>query len=206
MKLYCLQGACSLGVHIMLIWTGQPHEVVMLDRAQLSSPEFRKINPRGSVPALVDDDGWVLLQNVAILDYLAALHPQQQLTGNGSARSRATALRWLAFINADVHKAFVPLFAPQRVGVAQSQVAAVQAHARQTLHGMFQQLDEQLGDQPYITGPKRSMADPYLYVVTRWARALEVDLSGMANLDGFMQRMDADPGVQEALRVEGLAT
>lgn len=205
MKLYCLQGACSLGVHIMLVWTGQPHEAVMLDRAQLSSPEFRKINPRGSVPALVDDDGWVLLQNVAILDYLAALHPEMHLAGDGSPRGRATVMRWLAFINADVHKAFVPLFAPQRMGVEGSQVAAVQANARETLRGMFEQLDRQLADQAFITGERRSMADPYLYVVTRWGRALKVDLAGMGNLDAFMQRMDADPGVREALRVEGLA-
>lgn len=205
MKLYCLQGACSLGIHIMLVWTGQPHEVVMLDRAQLASPEFRKINPRGAVPALVDDDGWVLLQNVAILDYLAALHPQLQLAGDGSPRSRATVMRWLAFINADVHTAFVPLFAPQRLGVEGSQADTVQAYARKTLHGLFQVLDGQLADQPFITGQQRSMADPYLYVVMRWARALKVDLTSMTNLDIFMKHMGADPGVREALRVEGLA-
>lgn len=205
MKLYCLQGACSLGVHITLIWTGQPHEVVMLDRAQLKSPGFRAINPHGAVPALVADDGWVLLQNVAILDYLAALHPELGLAGDGSPRSRATIMRWLAFINADVHKTFNPLFAPQRTGVAESQFDAMQAQARHDLRALFQFLDDQLAGHPWIAGEHRSIADPYLFVVTRWARAVGVDLTGMEHLDRFMQRMEADPGVRTALRVEGIS-
>ncbi|WP_251278308.1 glutathione S-transferase family protein, partial [Enterobacter hormaechei] len=74
-------------------------------------PEFLKINPAGAVPALVDGD-FVLLQNAAIMGYIADTYPQAGLGGDGSPRQRAEATRWLAFVNSDVHPAFSPLFAP----------------------------------------------------------------------------------------------
>ncbi len=109
MKLYSKPGACSTADHIALQWTGQPFEVELLNKDTLKGPEFLKINPAGAVPALVDGD-FVLLQNAAIMGYIADSFPQAGLGGDGSAKSRAEVNKWLAFANSDVHPAFHPIF------------------------------------------------------------------------------------------------
>ncbi len=88
MKLYSKPGACSTADHIALQWTGQPFEVELLNKDTLKGPEFLKINPAGAVPALVDGD-FVLLQNAAIMGYIADSFPQAGLGGDGSPRQLA---------------------------------------------------------------------------------------------------------------------
>lgn len=113
LNLYYLPGACSLVPHVALEWTGAEYQAVEVPRDSLQSPEFLALNPRGSVPVLQDGD-WALSQNVAIVEYLNECYPEARLFGSGDAKSRARARQWLAYVNSDVHKAFGPLFAPQR--------------------------------------------------------------------------------------------
>lgn len=202
MKLYTSPGACSMADHIALQWTGQPFEAKVLTAEERKSPEYLKINPAGAVPAF-EDDGWTLTQNAAILNYIADRFPEAGLGGDGDPRQRAEANRWLAFFNADVHPAFHPLFgsASYLDDAAQAQV---KANARKKLRGFFERADAQLAGKEWIAG-FRSFADPYLFVVSRWAEKLDVDLSGLGNLDAFRKRMLADPGVQAAMKAEGLA-
>lgn len=75
MKLYYMPGACSLASHIVLEWIGKPYTTHKLSRDELKGAEFLKVNPLGAVPAL-DDDGFILTQNVAILEYLAEQAPR----------------------------------------------------------------------------------------------------------------------------------
>ena len=203
MKLYSKPGACSSADHIALQWTGQPFEVELLDRESLKSPAFLKINPVGSVPALVDGD-FVLTQNAAIMGYIADTHPQAGLAGDGSPRQRAEAARWLSFVNSDVHPAFSPLFAPGKFLADEGQKAALAAAAHKRLRGLFEQADTQLADKPWLAG-FRSFADPYFYITLRWAAGAKVDLSGLEHLAAYKTRMDADAGVQAVLKAEGLA-
>jgi glutathione S-transferase len=201
MKLYYLPGACSLTDHIVLEWIGQPYEAVAVPRDQLHSPEFLKLSPNGVVPVL-DDDGWVLNENVAILGYLAERFPEANLHGK-TPREHAEANRWLAFLNSDVHQSFKPLFAPARYVANVAEHAELQANARARLRALFAQLDAQLNGRDWLTGT-RSIADPYLFVVLRWAKAKNVDLHGLDHLEHFAQRMHADAGVKAAMRAEGL--
>ncbi|HFF6204853.1 TPA: glutathione S-transferase N-terminal domain-containing protein [Stenotrophomonas maltophilia] len=203
MKLYSKPGTCSTADHIALQWTGQPFEVELLNKDTLKGPEFLKINPAGAVPALVDGD-FVLLQNAAIMGYIADTYPQAGLGGDGSARQRAEATRWLAFVNSDVHPAFSPLFAPGKFIADESQFDAIRAAAHKRLRGLFETADRQLADKPWLAG-FRSFADPYFYITLRWAAGTKVDLSGLDNLAAYKARMDADAGVQAALKAEGLA-
>jgi glutathione S-transferase len=203
MKLYYSPGACSLSDHIVLEWIGQPYEAVRLSSKQRQSPEYLAINPAGAVPAF-EDDGWVLTQNAAILNYLADRFPEAGLGGDGSLRGRAEVNKWLAMANADIHPAFHPLFGAPAYLQDPALVELSKQAARNKLRVMFERVDRQLAGRDWIAG-SRSIADPYLFVVTRWALAMDVDLTGLDHLHRFFDRMLADAGVQRALQQEGLA-
>lgn len=201
MKLYYTPGACSLSDHIALEWIGKPYEAVRVSREERKAPEYLRINPAGAVPAL-EDDGWVLTQNAAILNYLADSHPDAGLGGDGTPKSRAEVNRWLSFANSDVHPAFHPLFGLTGY-LGEEGAQKTNDAARKKLRGLFERADKQLAGQEWIAG-SRSIADPYLFVVTRWAKANDVDLSGLDHLEGFFRRMLADEGVRKAMKDEGL--
>lgn len=203
MKLYTKPGACSTADHIALQWTGQPFEVEILDKDTMKAPAYLAINPAGAVPAIVDGD-FVLTQNAAIMGYIADRYQDAGLGGDGSARQRAEATRWLAFVNSDLHPAFKPLFAPALFSADPSDHEALRETARKRLRGLFESANRQLENRAWLAG-FRSFADPYFYITLRWADALKIDLSGLEHLAAFKQRMEADPGVQAALKAEGLA-
>ncbi|KAF1685475.1 glutathione S-transferase [Pseudoxanthomonas broegbernensis] len=203
MKLYTKSGACSTAVHIDLCWTGQPFDVEVMDAERMKAPAFRALNPAGSVPVLVDGD-FVLTQNAAIVGYIADSFPQAGLAGDGSARQRGEATRWLSFVNSDLHPAFRPLFAPALFIADPAQHEALAASTRKRLRGLYETADARLDGRDWLAG-FRSFADPYLFVTLSWAERFGVDLAGLDRLAGFRQRMQADAGVQRALRTEGLA-
>ena len=203
MKLYYTPGTCALADHIALEWIGAPFEAQLVSKEERRSPAYLAINPAGAVPAL-DVDGWILTQNVAILNYLADLHPEAKLGGDGSAKSRAEVNRWLSLVNSDVHPLFKVFFGsadwlgdPALIGKAQDE-------ARKNLRTLFERIDKQLAGKEWTTGT-RSIVDPYLFVVLRWARAVKVDLNGLDRLHAFFERMRQDPGVARVLEEEGLA-
>jgi glutathione S-transferase len=204
MELYFLPGTCALADHIVLEWIGRPYEAKQLSHEALKSPQYLKLNPAGVVPTLVDDDGWVLTENAAILNYLLDRFPETGLGGDGSPRARATVNRWLAFINSDVHKSFAPLFSPGRFHPDHAQHDILRERARGRIRDQLSILDKRLGEVDWLAGHK-SPADAYLFVVLRWARKSGVDLSGFDALDGFFDRMKADAGVKRALEAQGLS-
>ena len=204
MKLYYLPGACSLADHIALCWSGLPFEVEAVPRDQLKG-EFLKINPSGSVPALALDDGTVLTQNLAILNDIADLAAAANLTGK-TPRERAEALRWTAFVNADVHKFFSLIFGAGRLLAGEDAQNELIASSRTALRGLFQTADAQLAvGNGWLANGTRSIADAYLFVVLRWAKGKNVDLSGLTHLETFHSRMREDEGVKRAMAAEGLA-
>lgn len=202
MKLYSFAGSCALGSHIVLEWIGKPYELQMVKKDDLKTPEMLKLNPNHQVPILVED-GWTLVENAAILNYLADRFPEAKLGGDGTPRGRAEVNRWLAMLNSDVHPAFKPLFGATNYLEDEAAIEKTHANARKVLRRYFEELDERLGDREWLAG-ERSIADPYLFVVLRWAPAVKVDLSGLDNLKKFGQRMRADPGVKKALKDQGL--
>jgi len=203
MKLYYSPGACSLADHIVLEWIGRPYEAIKVTRDDRKSPQFLAINPAGAVPALEHDD-WVLTQNSAILNYLADLHPDAGLGGDGSAKARAEVNKWLAFANSDVHPAFHPIFGSTAYLEDAAIVDKTKDAARAKLRGLFERADAHLAGREWLANDARSIADPYLYVTYRWARATGVDLSGLDNLAAFAARIEADPAVRKVLQDEGL--
>ena len=200
MKLYYYPGACSLAGHIVLEWTGGQYEAVRMSLDSLRAPWYLALNPSGSVPLLTDGD-FSLTENVAILDYLAELCPAAGLLGDGTVRGRAEVLRWLAFLGSDVPMAFMPLFSPARFVPDLSLPGALANSARLEVQGHLKRLDAQLDGKNWLTG-SRSIADPLLFVIARWAVATRVDLQGLGNLPRFVDLMHSDPGVRSALLAE----
>ncbi len=201
MKLYYTPGACSMSDHIALEWIGKPYIAQKMTKEGIKASEFLQLNPAGAVPVF-EDNGWVLTQNAAILNYLADAYPEAKLGGDGTPKGRAEVNRWLAFFNADVHPSFHPLFGS--TGYLGDEAAdKTKDAARKKLRGYFERADKQLQGREWIAG-SRSIADPYLFVVLRWAKAMKVDLSGLDNLAKFEQRMRADAGAQKVLKDEGV--
>ena len=202
MKLYSFSGSCALATHIVLEWIGKPYTVQLMQKDDLSKPDYLKLNPNHQVPT-IDEDGWVLYENAAILNYLADKYPEAGLGGDGTSRGRAEVNRWLAIINSDMHPAFKPLFGTTNYLDDPTMIAKTHDNARARLRVYFEQMDKQLGKHEWLAGT-RSIADPYLFVLLRWAKGVKVDLSGLDNLKQFEQRMRADAGVQNALKGERL--
>ncbi len=201
MKLYTSPGACSLADHIALQWSGAPYEAQVVSRDDRKQGWYRAINPAGAVPVLQVGD-WVLTQNAAILNYIADKFPQAKLGGDGSPEGRAEVNRWLAFLNSDMHPAFHPLFG-STAALGEAADTRAKELAKQKLRGQFERIDAQLSGGDWLVA-SRSIADPYLFVVTQWAKNLGIDLAGLDNLAAFDARMAADPGVRAVLKAEGL--
>ncbi|MER1968213.1 glutathione S-transferase N-terminal domain-containing protein [Castellaniella sp. GW247-6E4] len=202
MKLYYFPGACPLVTHIALEWIGKPYETCRITREQTKEAEYLALNPVGAVPTLVDGD-FVLTQSVAILEYLAELNPAAGLLGE-TLRERAETRRWLAFCNADLHRTFALVFGALHFGAGDEGVAEIlKGKAVEKLQGLFAVANRQLEDRDWLTG-QRSLADPYLYTLLRWADALSVELPGMDALRRFQARLQADAGVKAALAAQDL--
>jgi glutathione S-transferase len=202
MKLYGLPGACSLVDHIALNWIGQPFDYIPVSREALKVAPFINISPLGAVPA-IDDDGFTLTQNIAILEYLAEKHPEAKLFGGDSLKARSEARRWLGLCNSDIHKTYTMIFGAARLMAEKAGQDELSASAIKRVRDLYAVANQHLAGRNWLSDG-RSVADAYLYVTTRWAKAKNVDLTGMPNLEAHFQRMNADPAVAAALAAEGL--
>ncbi|PLC54334.1 glutathione S-transferase [Pollutimonas nitritireducens] len=202
MKLYYLPGACPLASHIVLEWIGKPYEAQPVGRDEIKQAPFLALNPLGAVPVLEDGD-FVLTQSGAILEYLAELHPETALMPD-SLREKADTRRWLGFCNADLHRTFALIFGVGYYTDNADFQHQLVARTAAKLVQLFGVMDKQLEGKQWVTG-KRSIVDPYLYTVLRWAHAKNVDIGNMKNLQAFATRMDNDPGVRRALSAQGLS-
>jgi len=200
MKLYYSPGACSLSPHITLHESGLKFEHVAAPTKTHQLPDgsdYYRINPLGYVPLLELDDGTRLTEGPAIVQYIADQVPEKNLAPANGTVARAQLQSWLNFIGTELHKGFSPLFSP-------ATPAEYKATVIDKLLSRLKWVDEQLAGKPYLMGEQFSVADPYLFTVTNWAPKVGVDISGLANLAAFRERVAARPSVQTAMREEGL--
>ena len=202
MKLFYMQGACPLVSQIAMEWMKQPYELQEVARTELKSPEFLALNPVGSVPVL-QHDGFTLTQSVAILEYLCELNPESGLLGS-TPQERAETRRWLSFCNADLHRNFGLIFGVQAYAQNPQAQEEVTDNTTKRLQFLFGIADDHLENRDWLAG-SRSVADPYLYVLLLWSNFKNIDLSDKQNLKAFFDRMNADEGVQAALKKQKLA-
>ncbi|GMV00711.1 MAG: glutathione transferase GstA [Burkholderiaceae bacterium] len=201
MKLYYSPGACSLSPHIVLHEAGLPFEAVLASTKTHQLPDgtdYYTINPKGYVPLLEFDDGQRLTEGPVIVQWIADQVPAKKLAPPAGTMPRYRVMEWLNFVTAELHKQFSPLFNP-------AYPEEGKAINRERLAGRFAWVDGQLAGRPYLMGDDFTVADAYLYVVTRWTVPMKLDISSRANLAAYMARVARRPAVQRALQVEGLA-
>ena len=199
MKLYYSPGACSLSPHIVAHEAGIALELEKVDlrtKQTESGEDFVGISARGYVPALQLDNGEVLAEVPAIVQYLADLAPAKKLAPTAGTMDRVRLQEWLNFISTEVHKGFSPLF--------RNAPAEWQEVVRATLAARFSNLATVLEKQPYLLGSDFSVADAYLFTVLNWSKWVKIDLAPWPALIAFQARVAARPGVQQALKKEGL--
>jgi glutathione S-transferase len=200
MKLYYSPGACSLSPHIVLREAGLAFEPVLASTKShklQDGTDYYGINPLGYVPMLELDDGTRLREGPAIVQYLADQAPAKNLAPANGTLPRYRLQEWLTFIGTEIHKTFGPLFMPGMPDEAKKLF-------RDKLVSRFEFVDKQLEGKDYVMGDSFSVADAYLFVVTRWAKPMAVDISAFKNLQAHNARVEARPAVQEALKVEQL--
>ncbi|WP_206929285.1 glutathione S-transferase family protein [Roseococcus thiosulfatophilus] len=200
--LYYAPGACSLAPHIVLEWIGAPYEAV---RVRHGSEELLAVNPAGAVPTLREDDGWLLTQCAAILDYLANKHPEARLSGGDTPRARAEAHRWSAFLTSDVHAAFWPVFMPFRYTTNESEAArrAVVEAGHKLVAKPFDLLNRHLDGREHILDGGLSVIDAYAFPMIRWARKmLPGGLAPYPHVQALHDRLADDPAVRAVLARE----
>ncbi|WP_312665352.1 glutathione transferase GstA [Pantoea sp. CTOTU49201] len=200
MKLYCKPGACSLSPHIVALECGLDFTQVNVDlqkKVTEQGEDYWQINPKGQVPALQFDDGSILTEGVAIVQYLADLKPDRNLLAPTGSLTRYHTLEWLSFVSSELHKSFSPLFRPDTP-------EEYKTIARAQLEKKYQQVNEALQDKQWLLGLRFTVADVYLFVVTRWAKAIKLDLAGLDALEAWFSRVAERPAVQAALKAEGL--
>ncbi len=199
MKLFYFPSACSLSPHIVLREAGLAFELDRIDlatRRTEDGEDYRRINPMGYVPALRLDDGQVLTEGAAIVQFIADAHPDRNLAPRPGTVARARVQAWLNFIAAELHKAFTPLFRPDLTD--EGRAAATAEVGRR-----FDVIEAELSDgRPYLVGADFGIADAYLFVVARWAIPRGVDLEGWPHLKAFVERIGGRPTVRAALAAE----
>jgi glutathione S-transferase len=200
MKLYYYPGACSLAPHIVAREAGVAftlEKVDLANRTTETGASFTAINPKGYVPALGLQDGSVLTEASAIVQYLADSQPASDLAPAHGTMERYRLLEWLGFISTEIHKGFGPLWNPATPD-------EVKAATKERLASRFAYLDEKFGQQPFLTGSKFTIADAYLFTVVNWTNFHGIDISSFPNLQAFQARVASRPSVQQALEAEGL--
>ncbi len=201
MKLYYSPAACSLSPHIVLAESGLPFELEKVNLRETphrtaSGVAFSTINPKGYVPVLQLDNGELLTEGVAIVQYLADQVPGKYLAPANGTLARYRLQEWLNFIATEIHKGFGPLW-----NSASPQETKDAAWAK--LAGRIDWLVSQLGDKEYLLG-EYSVADAYLFTCLSWAKYLERSLDAWPKLAAYLARVAARPAVQQALKAEGL--
>lgn len=200
MKLYYSPGACSLSPHIVAHEAGIPITLEKVDtqaKRTASGRDYLEIVPKGYVPALELDDGQVLTEGPAIVQYLADLRPASGLAPANGTFARSRLQEALGYINSEVHKTYSPLFRPDTPDATREERKAY-------LRKRYALVEQTLARQPWLLGEHFTVADAYLFVVTNWAKAVEFDLSEFPALLAFQARVAARPGVQAAMAAEGL--
>ncbi|TDF37440.1 glutathione transferase GstA [Alteromonadaceae bacterium M269] len=202
MRLFYIQGACSLATHIILNEIDAEFNIESVDIENdrtASGLTYSTINPKQKVPALQLDSSEIITENIAILQYLADSHSDLDLAPAPGTLRRAKLDEYLSFASSEYHKAFGPLFS-KHASVSEKQTAIRNVESR------LDYLDQLLaGCTQFVMGGGFTIADAYLFVISNWTHFVGIDLSRWNNVLAYVERIGQRSSVKKAMSSEGLS-
>ncbi|TRX72770.1 glutathione transferase GstA [Pseudomonas mangiferae] len=199
MKLYYAPSACSLASHIVLRELQLPFELVRVDiRAKRTAEgdDFLAINPKGYVAALTLDDGQVLTEVPALLQYLADLRPEAGLAPPAGSWERVRLQELLSFLASEIHTGGCALLFNPRVP------EDAKPFFRERLGMRLDGIAADLDGRDYLLGERFGVADAFFFTMLRWLPHLGLDLARWPVFGAYMARIEPRPAVRDALAAE----
>lgn len=197
MELYFSPLACSLASRIALYEAQADARFIEVDaqtKRTMDGADYRAIYPLGMVPLARLDDGSLLSENAAILQFIAGRFPDAELAPRGETE-RARLQQWLCFIGTELHKAlFNPLFDKNLADDAKAQV-------RQKGKARLAYLDDHLRDREFLLD-RFTVADAYLYAVLNWTAHTQIDLAPWPAIESYHARLQMRPSIARAFKEE----
>ncbi|MGI3167955.1 glutathione S-transferase family protein [Pseudooceanicola sp. C21-150M6] len=200
MDLYISPLSCSLASRITVYEAGLDarvrfHAVTLMTKLIDDGGDYFGVTRKGRVPALLTDEGQLLTENAAILQFLADLAPEADLAPPTGTFARSELQQWLSYVGTELHKY---LFAPQFTPDAPEEMRSY--CLTKSLPPRFGHLEHVLSDgRDYLTGAQFTVADAYLFVVLCWAVHVEVDMTAYPSLMALQGRIATRPTVARAL-------
>jgi glutathione S-transferase len=200
MRLHYAPGSAALAPHATLAEIGVPYELALVERDESGRPsdEYFALNPWGKIPTLEDGD-FVLTESAAICLYLAEKFPDARLAPPAGTRERAELYRWLLWLSNTVQETQLRHFYPHRYGGE-----GVKEEADLALARHYDQIDAHLEGREWLVGEERTVADLFLFMLTRWGRNLEPAAWDRPNLRAHFLRALELRGPRAALEEQGL--
>lgn len=210
LKFYMTPGSCSTGIHILLEELELPFEVTIVNMpaGDHRRPDYLALNPKGTIPTLVLDDGRALTEFQAIAYWLARRYPRKRLLPEGPLPA-ALAIGLMEYVVGTVHgQGYTRIFTTDRYlpeGMAGTDCAAwqqgIQARGREIVADAFAVIEMRLPETGYALGADFSIADAALFYVEFWADKTGLPLP--PRCAAHYQLVRARPVVQRVLREEG---
>ncbi len=207
MKLYYSAGSCSTSCHITLEESGLRYEAIQVDWDNKADPNIAliaQLNPLGTLPVFITDEGKQLDQNVAIHTYIAERAEGRDLLPPAGTSERAEAMNWLSFVNSDLHKGIGGLFSVPYISEDKSVQEAARKYMVNEANKYIAYVDSKLSGKDYLMGKTFTPADAYAFVVLGWTQWLDIPLAPYKNVQAYLARVASRPSVAKVLKEEGL--
>lgn len=201
---YGIPSGCSFGSIVALEWLGAPYRLCRIQMPEeVTGPDFRRINPVGETPAFLGESGLVITESMAILNHVAARGLDRHL-GYPQASAEFDRLnQMLGFLNTSFFSAFSPLWYALEYLEDGPARDALRSYGRDNVRRAHEVLEAWLGQQPWLLGERRSLADAYFAGVARWSDYHQaLDRRTYPNLQRLYDALQANPAVQFATSIE----
>lgn len=197
MKLFFSPGACCMSCHIALEEAKLPFELIYVGKnaSEDIKKQFLKINPLGAVPAVQFENGAILTQNIAILEYIADVKPEAGLLAKTGTLERAEIMRWLSFVASDLHKSFSPIFRISNITSHLDAQNDIKNWFFNNIDKYLSILEDHLHDKNYLAAERFTIADCYLYTVYQWTQNINFPVDKYKSLNRYSNKISNRPSV-----------
>ncbi len=192
-------GSGSVPVEATLTLLKIPYEVIeaVTWQDEAARKRVEAVNPMRQVPALVLPSGEIMTESAAILIYLADAHPRAWLAPGIGHPNRASFLRWMTYVSAEIYALFWIKGDAMRIAASKDDAPRVIDRVHDRIAHCWSQMDRQINPGRYILGDDLSVLDLYVTVVSRfgpWRTRFYKSAPKMADI---VRRVDADPRLQD---------